>query len=104
MEPVGAFSSPLLPLGTNPETLGAVLRSEDPNYRYHVASEFESMFLSFLLKEMRKTLQPEGLFGKDTGDVYGSLFDFFLGRHLAQAGGLGIGKFIIDSLEASQTR
>ena len=63
------------------------------------ASEFETLFANLLLKEMRKTLEPETLFGKDPGDVYGGLFDMFLGQAVAQAGGLGVGAMVRSYLE-----
>ena len=56
------------------------------------AKDFEATFLSLLLKEMRQTLDTEGgggLFAGDTGDVQGGLFDLYLGKHLADAGGVG---------------
>ena len=40
-----------------------------------VAQDFESVFASMLLKEMRQSLEPGSLFGEDSGDVYGGLFD-----------------------------
>ena len=61
-----------------------------------VASEFESIFLSLMLKEMRNTLDSEngGLFGKEGSDTFGGMFDQFMGQHLAQAQPLGIGDAI----------
>ncbi len=54
-------------------------------------SDFEAMFLSLLLKEMRQTLDDGGgLFPGDTGDIQGGLFDQYLGKHLADAGGVGL--------------
>ena len=47
-----------------------------------VAQGFESMFFSLLCKEMRSTLEPETMFGDDKGDVFGGMFDQFLGEHL----------------------
>ncbi len=57
-----------------------------------VASEFESVFLSLLLKEMRNTLDQEngGLFGGEGSDTFGGMFDMFMGQHLADASPLGI--------------
>lgn len=57
-----------------------------------VASDFESVFLSLLLKEMRNTLDQEngGLFGGEGSDTMGGMFDMFMGKHLADASPLGI--------------
>ncbi len=64
-----------------------------------VATNFESMFLSLMLKEMRQTLDEGGFFGQDKGDVYGGLFDLYLGQHLAQGGGIGVANLIRQQLE-----
>ncbi len=50
----------------------------------------EALFLSMLLKEMRQTLGEDGLFAGDTSDVHGGLFDMYLGKHLADSGGVGM--------------
>ena len=70
----------------------------------HVAEGFDAMFASLLIKQMRQTLNEGGegeggMFGKDSGDVLGGLFDTFMGDHLAKAGGLGIGKMVKHQLE-----
>jgi Rod binding domain-containing protein len=54
------------------------------------AKGFEETFLAQLLKEMRQTLEPETLFGRDGGDVFGGMFDQFMAKHLTQAGGIGL--------------
>ncbi|MEO0651331.1 MAG: rod-binding protein [Planctomycetota bacterium] len=51
-----------------------------------VAREFESLFASMLVKEMRQTL-PQGLFGDGPGaDTYSGWFDQHVGRQLAESG------------------
>jgi Rod binding domain-containing protein len=55
-----------------------------------VALEFESLFASMLVKEMRKTLS-EGLFGEGPGaDTYAGWFDEHVGRELAETGALDL--------------
>ena len=65
------------------------------------ASEFESVFLSLMLKEMRNTLDSEegGLFGGDGSDTYGGMFDMFMGQHLSGSGPLGVGDAIKTHLQ-----
>ena len=67
-----------------------------------VASDFESVFASLMIKEMRKTLQPESLFAGDSGDVYGGLFDLFLGQQMAQGDGFGLARMVRESLDRQQ--
>ncbi|MCA9197643.1 MAG: rod-binding protein [Planctomycetales bacterium] len=64
----------------------------------HVKSEFESVFSSILLKQLRESLE-EGMFGAEASDSYGTMFDMFMGQHLAQAGGVGISKYLDNYLD-----
>ena len=75
-------------------------RDGDPRQVEAVARGFESTFFAMLCKEMRETLEPGTLFGDDPGDVFGGLFDQFLGEHLAQAGSLGIAALVRKQLAA----
>ncbi len=63
------------------------------------AQGFESVFLSMLFKEMRQTLEPGSLFGNDSSDIYGGLFDQFMAQHLAQGKGMGLAQALLKQLE-----
>lgn len=63
-----------------------------------VASDFESLFASLMLKEMRKSLDPGTLFGGDSADVYGGLFDQFLGQQIADGGGFGLARMVKEAM------
>lgn len=69
---------------------------QDPD---KVVKDFESVFASMMLKEMRKTLESTNLFGDDPSDIYGGMFDQFLGQHIGGAGGLGMAKMIREGLD-----
>lgn len=56
--------------------------------------QFEGVFLSLLLKEMRKTV-GDGVFGGDSTDTIGGLFDLTLGQELGRSGGLGISESLL---------
>jgi len=64
-----------------------------------VAKDFEGVFASMMLKEMRKTLEPGSLFGEDKSDIYGGMFDQFLGEHISGSGGIGMAKMIREALD-----
>ncbi len=67
-----------------------------------VARDFESLFASQMLKEMRKTLDPETMFGSNSGDVYGGMFDQFVGRQMAEGRGFGLAKMLRETLHHEQ--
>jgi Rod binding domain-containing protein len=64
-----------------------------------VGRQFESMMASMLIKQMRQTLDGETMFGKDSGDVLGGLFDQMLGDHLGKSGSLGVSAMIRAQME-----
>jgi Rod binding domain-containing protein len=69
-----------------------------------LAREFESVFVSLMLKEMRQSLE-EGLFPGDKSDTLGGLFDMTIGQHISETSGIGLAesleKYIATSLNAS---
>ncbi|HMO13174.1 MAG TPA: hypothetical protein PKD64_01840 [Pirellulaceae bacterium] len=85
-----------------PETQNVVNETNQQNLSraetiQQVGQDFESIFFSMLLKEMRKSLANDdggGLFPGDKSDAFGSLFDLYLGQHLATSKQLGIGQAI----------
>jgi len=101
MESLASVSLPLQSSNYDLAGLSAQARSGQPHAVDQVAHNFESMFLSEILKQMRQTLEKGTLFGEDSGDVYGGLFDLFLGQHLAQSGGIGIAAMLKRQLESS---
>jgi len=58
-------------------------------------ADFESIFISKLLSNMRKTVGESSLFGNGMGaDIYQSLFDVKLAEKIAENGGFGIGAIL----------
>ena len=63
------------------------------------AEEAEGMFLSLLVKELRRGIPGDGLFGKGPGkDVYEGLFDSLVGQDLARNGGIGLQESLLSAL------
>lgn len=67
-----------------------------------VTREVESLFVSMLIKEMRKSASG-GLFPGDNSDTYGGMFDDFMGKHIAAAGGIGL-KSLMQNIDMSDAR
>jgi peptidoglycan hydrolase FlgJ len=86
--PAGRLAEPEL------ESLSGRVKRGDQKAIPALARQFESVFMAQMVKEMRQTLEPGTLFGNDPGDVYGGMFDLFMGKHLAQAGGIGLAKVL----------
>lgn len=78
--------------GSHAKQLETSLKAVDANGAADAkaAKEFESLFASMLVKEMRSTIEG-GFFGDGPGaDTYGQWFDTELGRAIAADGGLGL--------------
>lgn len=94
-----------LPSPNSPSELasGARGRSSELERGAQVATDFESLFASQILKEMRRTLDSEAMFGGDTGDVYGGMFDLFVGQQMASNGGFGLAKMLREAMQHGQS-
>jgi Rod binding domain-containing protein len=65
------------------------------------ATQFESVFMSMLVKEMRATTE-NGLFEGEASDTLGGMFDLYLGQHMAEAGGIGVKQMLLNRYREQQ--
>src|SRR5690349_6057739 len=103
MASIGPSVPVAMPLGPPVESLSQRAQAADAAQRQQIATDFESVFLSTLLKQMRQSVDGDGLFAGDSSDTYGGMFDMFMGKHLAANGGLGVRDMILKYLDASKT-
>ncbi|WP_437227756.1 rod-binding protein [Planctomicrobium sp. SH661] len=65
-----------------------------------LAQQFEGIFISMLVKEMRQSAAgEEGMFPGDGSDTYGGIFDMYMGQHIAEQGGLGMSAQIAAAIQ-----
>ena len=86
-----------LPLSSELSDLEQTLNGKSKESIKSVSNEFESIFYSILLKEMRQSVSGDedgGLFPGENSDTLGGMFDLFLGQHLASSSQLGISQII----------
>lgn len=78
---------------------------KDPKYLAqvkNVSREFESIFLGYMLKQMRKTVPEDTLMGNSPAkDIFLGMQDEELSKELSRAGGIGLAAMIYSQL-ASQ--
>ena len=60
---------------------------------HKAGQEFESYFISYLIKSMRETV-PKGLFDRKGEQVWYSFYDQEIAKLATQAGGIGITAFV----------
>ncbi|WP_231702180.1 rod-binding protein [Desulfoplanes formicivorans] len=63
------------------------------------AQGFESIFIGKLWERMRATVPKDNYLHSKEEEFYLSMFDRELSRKMAEAGGLGLGKMLYDSLK-----
>jgi len=60
--------------------------------------QFESYFVSYLLKVMRETI-PQGAIANKQGAYFDSFYDEEIGRRAAESGGIGIAQMVQEHAE-----
>ncbi len=64
--------------------------------------EMESLFLSYLLKEMRATVDKSGFItGGKAEEIFTSLLDVEYSKQMSSAGGIGLATILLQQLERS---
>ena len=62
-------------------------------------AEFESLFLTYLLKSMRAAIPQDGMAGRsEEGKMFDAMFDENLANEVALSGGLGLGEILLSQL------
>ena len=76
---------------------------EDPKAALHeVAKQFESVFVSMMMKAMRNTLPKDGMLASNELENYQQMFDQQLSLDLSRNGGLGLADLIERQLAMAQ--
>ncbi|QEF98513.1 Peptidoglycan hydrolase FlgJ [Stieleria maiorica] len=98
MESIGSNISVSLP-----SQIAATAKGGDPSAAQveELGTEFESVFVSMLMKELRNSLE-DGLFGGDGSDSFGGMFDLFIGQHLAQSKAIGVSDLLVQQYSKTQ--
>ncbi len=74
------------------------VRTEQQQKADAAVRQVEGLFLGMMLKEMRNTLEEGSLFGGDSSDVYGGLFDLMLSQNLSDGSPLGLSQLLQKQL------
>ena len=75
---------------------------ENPQQALHeVAQQFESVFITMMMKAMRDSLPKDGMFASSQMDTYQEMMDQQLALDLSQGDGLGLAAVIERQLSAA---
>jgi flagellar protein FlgJ len=98
-------STSLVDGGYDPRGLDAVklaAKNNDPTSTKKVAQQFESMFLSMMLKNMRATLPGTDPLASDASKMATDLYDQQLVQNLAKGKGVGLADALVAQIERAQ--
>jgi len=99
MDPILSFGPGSVPISTGmASSPGAALKRGGPD-NAQAAKEMEALFVTQLVKAMRKTVPESGLMSGGRGEeTMRSFQDEALGQAVAERGGLGLAKSLLGSL------
>ena len=83
-------------------TPNATIAPNDPRQARleRACSEFESVFINYMLKSMRTAVTEDGLLGNSNeSKIIRSMFDENLALGMAKGKGMGLGKMLFESLK-----
>jgi flagellar protein FlgJ len=67
-------------------------------------SDFESLFINYMLKSMRSSIQEGGIFEhSEESKMFRSMFDEKLADEISSSGGLGLGETLYKRLKDQYT-
>jgi flagellar protein FlgJ len=68
-------------------------------------SELESVFINYLLKEMRQTIDKSGFIsGGRAEEIYTSMLDMQLAKQFAHKGGIGLSSMFMEQLSEDHSQ
>ena len=86
------------PVATGPEGTG--LHKDGYQAKLEkTCAEFESIFITYMLKSMSTTIDDDPLLGNDNeSKIIKSMFDENFAQEIARGGGMGLGNMLFESL------
>ncbi|MCA9066042.1 MAG: rod-binding protein [Planctomycetaceae bacterium] len=67
------------------------------------SQQLESVFISMMISNLRKTGGEDGLFPGDKSDTFGGMFDMYVADHISASGGIGLQSILQQSVLLQRT-
>jgi len=88
------------PYASSPEHIGSAGDEKEQQALKNACSEFEALFMNYLLKEMRNTVPKSGFIsGGKAEELYTSMLDSQMAREIALKRSIGLSSFFLGQLE-----
>ena len=66
------------------------------------SQEFESYFVSYMLKVMRETVPQGELTANKMGEMFYSFYDQEIGKRIAESGSLGLSDYVLSAIVSNE--
>jgi peptidoglycan hydrolase FlgJ len=87
----------------NLATLKQAAAKGNPQALRAAAQQFESLFVSMMLKSMQQANFKDPLFGSDQGDLYQEMYDDQLAAEMSKGKGFGLADMLVQQLRRGAT-
>ncbi len=103
MHPGGAAERASTPEHAGSGSVGGAGDDKERQALKNACSEFEALFMNYMLKEMRNTVPKSGLLsGGKAEELYTSMLDTQMAREISQKRSIGLSSFFMGQLEEKQ--
>ena len=86
-------------IGNRPKPVKPSANGQADGQLQAACKDMESLFLSYLLKEMRNTVDKSGFItGGKGGEIFTSLLDVEYSKQMSSAGGIGLASILLQQL------
>jgi flagellar protein FlgJ len=85
------------------ERAGKIRKAESLNPKLMKAcTELESLFIGYMMKEMRNTIPKTGLIGGSKAEeIYTGMLDAHMAQDFSKGGGIGLAEALFNQLEST---
>jgi flagellar protein FlgJ len=107
--PVGPFASPGPSVAAPASNVDDRQSAEPQKPLKSACRDFESLFVHYMLKQMRRTVPQDGLFGAgQAGKMYTSMMDSEVAKEISRQRGLGLAPMLyhqmVDAMKDAPTK
>lgn len=100
--PIGSIGSPMLPNAIPTAGGGTGLETERQETLKNACRDFESLFINYMLKQMRQTVPKDGLFRAGQAEqMYTSMMDSEVAKEISRQRGLGLAPIMYHQMAAA---
>ena len=99
-DPLNGISDFMLQQAATSGQLKKAAAADDPEGMKAACKDFESLFVNYLMKEMRNTIPENELFGGGSAEkIYTTMLDGEVAKHVSKQRGIGLADMLYGQME-----